>query len=455
MKKFIWISFIVIVAVVIGVVIDQVNSGSNSELTSIINPTAKVRESDFVMTSFGIGYLEGTSTETVYFPQTGVVKDIPVELGDLVQINDIVAILENEETQLLLQKAIINLDKLTSSKIVSQTEIKILQAQEILDSAEKNLEIVIAGPVIEYYDEQLESATETYYSTLSKLNSLKNPPARIYDALENSRLAMEEAQLDLEIALAYVVPLEDIQRAQAEVNVAAANLDVERALLAYLSGSQIEGQKEFPVSKELIEIKEAEWQVLEAQQSLANTILTSPIEGFVTSINTVVGESVSSNTPIITITNPDVTELRFYLDESDLGGLSIGDTVLVSFQAYPDTVFNARVSNIDFSIVKVDGENKIQAKAIFDEPLNILLPIGSEADIEVITVEEKNVLTIPYQALIKDGSGNYQVIVLSDGQAEYRTITIGMSDFANIIVESGLVSGEIVSTNPSSYGEEE
>ena len=317
-----------------------------------------------------------------------------------------------------------------------------------------NLETVIAGPAIEYYLDQLDSATKNYYSTLERINNLKNPPTRLFQALENAKIAMDQAQLDLDYALTYVVPEEDIQRAQAEVNLASANLDVETSLLSYISGNSEHDIESLSISDELIDIKQAEWQVMEAQQALSNTKLTTPIAGFVSNINIVTGESINSNTAVMTINNPEEIALRFYLDESEYSGLSVGDPVQVSFNAYPDTIFSAKVTKIDFSIVTVDGENKIQAWAVFDESL-ATLPIGAEADVEVLTVEEKNVLTIPYQALIKDASGQYQVIVLSDGQFEYRTITIGMSDFANVIVKSGLKAGEIVSTNPDSFGEEE
>lgn len=434
-----------------GLAVSYFLSESSAVSTTAAASTAKVRESDFVMTSFGTGTLEGTEIETLYFSTSGVVSELPVKLGDPVVNGDVVAALDDQEKQLLLQKSTINLEKLTSASAVSQIEMRIYQAEETLLAAEKNLEDVLAGPPVEYYDAQLAEATDTYYDTLAKYT--RQPSARLAEALEKAKLAFDQAQLDLDYALAYIVPQEDIDRAQAEIDLATANLNAEKTLLAYLSGTPLDAIENSSVSRELIEIKAAEWQVLQAQQAVEAAILTAPLDGIVTKISAVVGETVSTNAPVLTISNPEQYNLHLYLDQSELGALTVNDAVRVRFNAYPEQEFSARISSIDFTMTNVNGENKIQAWAVFDSPLDLPLPVGSQADIEVVTVEEKNVLTIPYQALIRTDSGEYRVIVLSDGQAEYRSVSIGMSDFASVIIKSGLTAGEIVSTNQISYEE--
>lgn len=451
MKRIYLVPLLLITIIAAGLGVIYYLPKSSAGYATAAPQTAKVSESDFVMISYGTGILEGTEIENLYFSSNGVISAIPVKPGDSVQSGDLVAILNDQEKQLALQKSVINLEKMTSPSAISQIEIGVYQVQEALLAAETNLENVLAGPPIEYYDQQLADATETYYDTLAKYNKLKT--AKLADALEKAKLAFDQAQLDLDYALAYIVPEEDIARAQAEVDLAAANLNVQKTILAYLSGTPLETIENGSVSQDLIEIKAAEWQFLEAQQALNDTKLIAPVAGTVTKINAVIGETVTANTPVLTISNPDQVNMHIFVDETAAGTLSIDDSVHVRFLAYPELDITARITSIDFSLVTVNGDSKIQAWAAFENPLNFPLPDGSQADIEVLTIEEENVLTIPYQALIKNETGDYQVIVLSNGQAEYRTVSIGMSDFASVVIKSGLSAGEIVNTNPISYVE--
>ena len=125
MKRISIIAIIVIGIAVSGVLFYRTIAANNPDPTNAIKPTARVQESDFVMTSYGMGFLEGSTSVTLSFPISGVVADIPVKLGDTVQINDIVASLEDDEKQILLNKAIINLEKLIAPSTVSSTEINI------------------------------------------------------------------------------------------------------------------------------------------------------------------------------------------------------------------------------------------------------------------------------------------------------------------------------------------
>jgi len=234
--------------------------------------------------------------------------------------------LDAKEDQYLLQKVTINLEKLTSPAVVSQTEIKIARAQLDLESAEKNLKTVIAGPPIEYYKEQLDEANQAYKDAVDRLKNAKNPGSQMVTAVENALLRVEEAQIDLDNAIAYVVPVEDILRAETEVNLAKNNLALQETLLAYLLGMPLESIENPVVGPELVAIKNAQWDLLAAQRSLELDDLYSPLDGIITNIFVVPGSSVSNTTPIMTVTNDSSMVLRFYLDESDLEYVSINDS---------------------------------------------------------------------------------------------------------------------------------
>lgn len=456
MKKKILITLIFVILAIVVIWIFQITVQGSENSSTLTLQTIKVKKDDFQIISYGTGYLEAANTTSVFFSTTGVLADIPVKLGDSVSIGDTLAVLNDQEKQILLQKAIINLEKLTAQSTISQTEINVFKAFQSLDEAESHLNHVIAGPDIDYYKQQLNSANETYQGAVAKLNKVKSPSIQMYTAVENAKLLVEQTQLDLDNALAYVVPEEDIKRALAEVNLAKTNYLAQKTLLDYLHGIPIETMETPFFSADLIEIMNAEKDVEVSKQNLRETVLISPMTGTITAIHRHVGTSITNNTSIMTITNTDSYTLRFFVDESEFSTMSLDDAVNITLQSYPDLVLAGHIIKIDPTLVEKDGVKKIQAWATLDDDhLDIQFINGANAEVQVIAVKEKDVILVPYQALIKSESGMYQVVVITNGVPELRNVTVGVSDFANTIIESGLTIGEIVSTNPISYIEDQ
>jgi macrolide-specific efflux system membrane fusion protein len=68
-------------------------------------------------------------------------------------------------------------------------------------------------------------------------------------------------------------------------------------------------------------------------------------------------------------------------------------------------------------------------------------------DVEVIAGEVEGGLIIPIQALRELTPGNYAVfLVKADGTLELTPVSVGLRDFANAEIISGLNAGDVVST---------
>ena len=71
---------------------------------------------------------------------------------------------------------------------------------------------------------------------------------------------------------------------------------------------------------------------------------------------------------------------------------------------------------------------------------------GMNAEVEVISAESRDTLIVPLQALRELGSDQYAVFVVqSDGEMALRPVEVGLMDFVNAEIISGLKLGEIVS----------
>ena len=160
-----------------------------------------------------------------------------------------------------------------------------------------------------------------------------------------------------------------------------------------------------------------------------------------------VGEAVGSN-PILTMADLGAPLVRFYLEESDLNKVAVDHNVTVVFDAYPDREFSGSVIRVDPVLATVDGTSAVQAWAsLEDAGDDVMLPAGLTAEVELIAGEAYKTLLVPVQALRELAPGQYAVFVVEqDGQLKLRPVEVGLRDFANAQILSGLEQGEVIST---------
>jgi multidrug efflux pump subunit AcrA (membrane-fusion protein) len=95
----------------------------------------------------------------------------------------------------------------------------------------------------------------------------------------------------------------------------------------------------------------------------------------------------------------------------------------------------------------VDGTPVIVVWASLPTETGFSLMSGMTVDAEVISGEARNALIVPIQALRELSPGSYAVfIVKADGQLVMTPVTVGLRDFANAEILSGVKAGDVVST---------
>jgi multidrug efflux pump subunit AcrA (membrane-fusion protein) len=99
-------------------------------------------------------------------------------------------------------------------------------------------------------------------------------------------------------------------------------------------------------------------------------------------------------------------------------------------------------------LVTVSNTSAVQAWASIDtgaHPVNLLGKMNVE--VEVVAGEAKNAVLAPIQALRELGEDQYAVFVVKeDGELEMRIVQVGLRDYVNAEIRSGLQEGEVVST---------
>jgi len=216
-------------------------------------------------------------------------------------------------------------------------------------------------------------------------------------------------------------------------------------------------------------------QLEQARDDLAKTLITSPMSGTVTKLNAEIGEVVlgtgfSQGTVIMTIADLNRMEVLCEIDENDVVNVNLGDEADIEIDAFIDTVFTGRVTEIAHSAITT-GRGTQEEVTNFEVKIAIVDKIkgirpGMSATVEIKTEKKENVVKIPIQAVtarlpseIKkkdDGSEEKKLLVteepvevifvVKDGVAELREVKTGISDDTHIEVISGVTEGEKVVT---------
>jgi multidrug efflux pump subunit AcrA (membrane-fusion protein) len=250
----------------------------------------------------------------------------------------------------------------------------------------------------------------------------------------NAQTALENAKTgptDSEITTARIA----VQQAEVSLAQAKLDLDTARKNLTDLDTTQAE-----------LSLTQARDQIESAQKALEETTLTAPISGVVTAVSGQVGEAVASGS-FITLADLDQPRIEFWIEESELKNVAIGNTISIVFTAFPDLTYTGKIVTVEPLLVTVGNTPAVQAWASIDLTSHPISLLGNmNADIEVVAAEAKNVPLVPVTALRQVSADQYAVFVVqADGQLELRPVVVGIKDYVNAEIRSGLQPGEVVS----------
>jgi HlyD family secretion protein len=217
----------------------------------------------------------------------------------------------------------------------------------------------------------------------------------------------------------------------------------------------------------------------EARDNLSKTRLTSPIAGRVVRLAVEEGEVAVPGTfsretgLLMTIADLSVILAKVQVDETDVVRLTPNDSVEVTIDAYPDTTFTGRVTEISHSAKltatsTASGSNDqavdFDVKVTLDNPPRDIRPDLS-CTARMVTDARKRALSIPIIALTvrshervpNESNPNVDttkirrrdkeeegVFIVRDGLATFRPVKVGIAGDEYFEVVSGLREGETI-----------
>ncbi|CUT06409.1 efflux RND transporter periplasmic adaptor subunit [Candidatus Kryptonium thompsonii] len=155
-------------------------------------------------------------------------------------------------------------------------------------------------------------------------------------------------------------------------------------------------------------VEQARASLRQAEEDLAKTVIYSPIDGIVTQINAEVGERVvgtsqMAGTVIMVVADLSKTEARVDVSEVDVVHVSIGDTAILSVDAFPEKKLKGVVYEIS-NAAKTKGLGTQEEVVNFEVRIRILdkdvaLRPGMSVTADIETEKRFNVIAVPIQAV--------------------------------------------------------
>ncbi len=198
------------------------------------------------------------------------------------------------------------------------------------------------------------------------------------------------------------------------------------------------------------EISEAQIKEIEASQSVMNEVdITSKVEGYVIERMIDVGEHVSRGSTMYRIADLSKVWVVFDAYESDVAGITVGDSVSFSIKAVPGKEFSAEITFVDPVLNPQSRTISIRAEA--ENQDGFLKPNMLADGIITSKVNDgETQLLIPKSAILWTGERSVVYIKKQDREAptfEFREVVLGQRVGDQYVVISGLQEGEEVVTN--------
>lgn len=387
-KKLFW-GFVAIILACVGFI--GFNDTSGAQIT--IKGTERIARGDLerVLTATGIIKPEEGAEVKTGSRFTGVIETLHVKLGDVVVKGQMVAQLDKREQEAECRKLEASLARL-------QTE--------------------------------LNQVEKTY-------------PLRIKEAVAKQ----ESAKADVEYARITYKRLAPITKqggtARTELDKALQQrLTADQALLMH-GAVKDRLTAEYDLEKTRLEhaVKEVAAELESAQIRLSYATIVSPIDGVVSGITAQEGETVVAGLQVadlITVLDVSRLELRVYVDENDIGEVSVGDTVRFRVEAYPDTQFSGKVALIHPG--PEIRNNIVYYRALVQLDPNTARALRPEmtARCEMIVGNKKDVLLVPNAAFKWIGQRRIVLRLNASGKPEPVDVQTGMAGVTHTEVLQGL-----------------
>ena len=314
--------------------------------------------------------------------------------------------------------------------------------------------------IAEVDPENIENAISQINAQISSLSGQKNatgisnPQGREIEVqkilVENTKRSLDKAVSDLEKAES-LLAAGGISESELEV-IRSSTKDIESELRiqennlaamennSYAMNSYFNGQ-----------IQSLQSQKAALLSKRAKAQMLSPFDGIITSLNISDGGFVSPQMPVADISSADNKTVFSEIAANVAAELGEGDSVEIIYETKnSEKTFQGKITRMsDFAVTNISSlgleEQKMTVETFFEGIEDI--PVGYSLDINFVTIEKKDVFSIPKMCIFeKDGEDH--IFKVEDGRIKTQKVRTGIETATMTEIIEGVEEGDAVVAEP-------
>ena len=389
-KKFIILGIVLIVAIAGGLYFRGMKA--QKPMGNFVK-TETVQKRDISSTIYSTGRVVSVEEKNIYTDLEGKAVQILVQEGDSVKKGDILAELESEGIKA----------KLLESEIVYQNaKTDVLKTKAISDS--------------ETAYQREKSAYEEAFKIYENNKILQSTGAISDKELEESRNAYRNAY----------------------------NL--------YISAkTAFENNSDVTISQLKYEGAKAKYESLKREYE--KTKIISPIDGTVTMVNLKQGEKTDPSKEIFRVETTDNLKVKISIGEYDINRVAIGQKAMIRGDGIGEEKYSGeiiKIAPIAYSESGGQSVNTVVPVEVKINESNTKFKPNFSANVEIEIASVTDVITIPFEAMVRDKDGNLSIFVVENNIAIKKNIKTGVEGELYLeVVESDLKEGDVILINPA------
>jgi multidrug efflux pump subunit AcrA (membrane-fusion protein) len=385
-----------------------------SKVTQIVQNVpeiAVVERGDLRTVVESIGSVEPEREVEIKCEASGEVIKLPVDVSDRVKKGELLVQLDPQDQERLVQQAEVAVDvsqaKLEQAKLALKiAKLSLANEQTRTEAALTSAKILAQEAVVRL--KRNEQLHEKKIISKEDLEETHITHAKTVESLESAKVSIQ----DLAIQELRITSLQQgIRIAEQEVVTNRLELD-------------------------------------DAKKQLRETTVSSPIDGVVTVRDVQVGQIISSGTSnvsggttVLYLADTSRMYVSVSVDESDIGCICAGQTVRITVDAFPESEFHGKVVHIGSKGISTSNVVTFKVKVEVTSMNKHRLKTGMTANVEITTIDRKDILRVPSEAVHRTSGKCFVTIVKDDNATDEQLVSIGDTGGDWVEVLGGLKEG--------------
>jgi len=313
----------------------------------------------------------------------GMVREVPVNLGDEVKAGQILVRLDPRELEIALRRA--------------ESQLRQTEAQLGIDG------VKVKAP----------------------------PPDEDIAAVRTAAANLDDARAQLERAA----------RLRSRNLLAQADLDTAETRVKVTEAAYQSALENVHSLKASLQDRRAAFEL--AQKKLADAEIRAPVAGSVSERLIQPGEFIRENTPVVGLVKLNPLKVVTGIQEKHAGIIRPGLTVQFRVESFPEELFQGKVAAVSPAVDQ--GTRTFTVEVLVDNSARKLKP-GFFAKGSILVKRDENVLAVPEET-VSTLAGVAAVFIVEGNKVRQQTVEIGAREGKNLEVNSGLEGSETLAAS--------